>query len=226
MKEANYTILDKGFFRLLGTVCREFREQGIDYALVGGTGVQTRISEYLTHERKGRIDLVENLDMLLRKTDDLDFACRVEEGKIPFFFAMLREKNPPVEVEFTPRGYKVSQRERKGKTSVHVSCLTKPEEFKGLGDFYYNQIDNGSEIALAHGGDRVFVHVSPEYLLIASKLTRNSPKDAIDIHNLLRAMKKSGERFDPGRVYGVLNEADRGQFYPTLQEIVNEVEKE
>jgi hypothetical protein len=201
----NYTVRDRGYFDLLGKVSEEFERADMRYALVGGTGIQVRIADLLCRSQKVSIKEVPELETLLRKTKD--FIIRPEG---------IRSKR------VIARG--------KEKTDVLLNYQTGPQDLAGLDESFYTEcIETAEDLFLKYGGSEIMVSVArPEYL-IASKLTRDDPKDIWDIGMLLKTIEQNrnhSRKFKPSKVRSLLERANRGEIYGRLEEIRKQILKQ
>lgn len=227
MAESNYTLRDKSYFNLLGELSSELERAGVEYALVGGAGIQARVSEKLSKVRGTDISSLEELD-LLRKTKDIDITSRADDIKFASFFNNWQLINPNISLE-EMYGKKKNIQFKTAPYSVDImlNYQTDPSDLKGLGEkFYYECIDTAEPLELWHGNKDIGVRVAkPEYL-IASKLTRSAEKDIYDISLMLKIFDKdSSNRIDFNKIRNILNESDKPYKIGVLEDIIKDVLK-
>ena len=226
----NYTLRDKGYFEVLRRVSEQLDKQDIDYALVGGAGVQARITDILCRFNRTDASNVIGLETLLRETKDLDITTRAEEIDFVRFFNELQASNPNIFVE--PEGIRNRRIILKGgkKTQVYLNYQIEPQNLVGLDEIFYHECINTAENLILRNGNissRVYVAV-PEYL-ISSKITRNNPKDIWDIGALLKVMKQYPgycKKFRPSKVKSILERVNKGEMYGRLEEIRKQILKQ
>jgi len=226
----NYTIKDKRYFEVLKKVTEEFERENIDYALVGGAGIQARLANILS--KNGKIDMqnLVEIDSLLRKTQDFDVTSTSSEEDFVSFFNHLQAINPNLSVFHEAlRSKRIHINGRKS-TDVFLNYQTGPTDFAGLDDNFYNECINTADFLNLHSGNSPLgVYVAkPEYL-IAPKLTRMDPKDIFDITILLKSMQKYG-RYNQislcNNVKALLDRAKKGEVFGRLEEIIGQNLKE
>jgi hypothetical protein len=226
----NYTLIDKEYFEILQKVSEQLDRQKIDYALVGGAGVQARITNILCRVNKTDASNVIGLETLLRETKDLDITTKSEEKDFVRFFNELQASNPNILVQ--PEALRSRKIILKGdeKVCVYLNYQTGPQDLAGLDEiFYYECIETAEDLNLRNGNFRLIASVAlPEYL-ITSKITRNDPKDIWDIGTLLRVMKQYPSycrRFRPSKVKSMLERAGKEEMYGRLEEIRKQILKQ
>jgi hypothetical protein len=226
----NYTVRDRGYFDLLGKVSEEFERADMRYALVGGTGIQVRIADLLCRSQKVSIKEVPELETLLRKTKDFDITTNSSEEAFVTFFNQIQAINPGIIIR--PEGIRSKRVIARGKekTDVLLNYQTGPQDLAGLDESFYTEcIETAEDLFLKYGGSEIMVSVArPEYL-IASKLTRDDPKDIWDIGMLLKTIEQNrnhSRKFKPSKVRSLLERANRGEIYGRLEEIRKQILKQ
>ncbi len=232
MSAANYTLQDWGYFKLLQLLAEGLDFNEIDYALVGGGAVQARIIDaFSKYENVKAPDVSE---LLLRKTKDFDITTQSDEGDLVYLLNFLQLENEPLSIRSKqPRRVNLSYFGRRGFSpiSVTLNYQTGPQDFSGLGEQFYNEcIRTAEDLYLFYNNEDLRVRVATPECIVASKLTRASPKDIVDISGLLKILaryeKNGAKPFNYGLVKIYLTEAEKGYCYQTLDAIVTEVLKE
>lgn len=232
MAKGNYTLRNGDYFDLLGRVTEGLNEEGIEYALVGGTGVQARICDIIGRARRLPIRSTEELDLLLRPTSDYDITTKSDEAKFVRFFNTLQAKNTP-HILVEPKGKRTARIIFNGtkKIAVTANYQTGPQDFMGLDDEFYEEvIQTADTLDLAYNSHRINVRVAQPEALVASKLTRSTVKDVVDIVSLLRAINTYGgeslDTFDEEKVRNTLERAGKGEMFGEFEKIRAQVFKE
>ncbi|MEK6940028.1 MAG: hypothetical protein AABX31_04840 [Nanoarchaeota archaeon] len=231
MVKGNYTLSDWGYFKLLQLVAESLEFQEIDYALVGGGAVQARVIEAFNKYEK--ITAPDVPELLLRKTKDFDITTHSSEGDLVHFLNLLQLENQPLSVRpKQPRRVNLLYSGRSfAPVSVVLNYQIGPQDFSGLGEQFYEEcLDTAEDIYLHYNNEEARVRVATPECIVASKLTRSSPKDIVDISGLLRVLAryevKGAKPFNYGLVKQYLEEAGKGHCFQNLDEIMTEVLKE
>ncbi|MDP3698022.1 MAG: hypothetical protein Q8R47_00395 [Nanoarchaeota archaeon] len=231
MIKNNYTLGDWGYFKLLQLVAEGLDFQGINYALVGGGAVQARVIEAFNKYEK--ITAPNVPELLLRKTKDFDITTHSTEGELVLFLNLLQLENEPLSIRpKQPRRVNIFYSGRNfAPVSVVLNYQIGPQDFSGLGEQFYNECLNTAEdLYLRYNNEEVRVRVATPECIIASKLTRSSPKDIVDISGLLRVLaryeSRSAKPFNYELVKQYLKEAGKEHCFQNLDEIMTEVLKE
>ncbi len=230
--KGNHTLRDWEYFKLLQLVAEGLENQGIEYALVGGSAVQARIVELFNkYENLTAPDVSE---LLLRKTKDFDITTRSSEEDLVCFLNELQAENQPLSIKpKQARRVNLTYQSRRNVQPIVITLnyQTGPQDFSGLGEAFYNEcLDTAEDLFLTYNNEEARVRVATPECIIASKLTRASPKDIVDISALLRSLlcyeKKGAPSFNYGTVRRYLEEAGKAHCYENLTAIVSEVLKE
>jgi len=234
MVNHNYTLQKQGYFETLNRISQELDRQGIEYALVGGAGVQARIANALSLVRRTDISNIPELEHLLRDTKDFDITSWASKEDFVKFFNVLQASNHP-RLTVTPyrSGSNIvtlsGNKRREKPTEIYMNYQTGPEDFKGLDSKFYEEcIDSAQPLQLWNGNEKCEVNVAKPEFLVSSKLTRYDPKDIFDIGNLLRVIWKNRgyvERFDYSLVKEILERNKKGELYSRLEEIRDQILK-
>lgn len=232
MVAGNYTLCDWEYFKLLQLVAEGLENQGIDYALVGGGAVQAHIVA-LFNKYEG-LTISDVPELLLRKTKDFDITTRSSEGDLVCFLNELQAENQPLSIRpKQPRRVNLTYKSRRNVQPIVVTLnyQTGPQDFSGLSPEFYNQcLDTAEDLFLTYNNESTKVRVAAPECIVASKLTRASPKDIVDISALLRYLthyeSKGAPSFNYGLVKQFLEEAGKVHCYENLTAIVSEVLKE
>lgn len=231
MVKNNYTLGDFGYFKLLQLVAEGFDFQEIDYALVGGGAVQARVVEMFN--KYEQITAPDVPELLLRKTKDFDITTRSSDAELVSFLNLLQFENEPLSIRpKQPRRVNLTYFGRNfAPVSVILNYQTGPQDFSGLGEQFYNEcLDTAEVLHLRYNNEEVRIRVATPECIIASKLTRSSPKDIVDISGLLRVLARyegrSAKSFNYGLVKQYLKEAGKEHCFQNLDEIMEEVLKE
>lgn len=232
MAKDNYTLRDYEYFKLLQLIAEELEDEEIDYALVGGGAVQSRIADIFN--RRDGLTAPNLSEFLLRKTKDFDITSRSSESDFIIFLNVLQAKNKRLSVgNKQPRRVNLIYQGRRSQraVSINLNYQLGSQDFSGLNESFYNQcIDTAEALYLNYNHEEVLVRVATPECIVASKLTRSSAKDIVDISMLLNvlASDKGSEMkyFDYSLVKRYLRGAGKGHCYENLVAIVTEVLKE
>ena len=222
--------MDREYYDTLKILTEEFDRKGIQYALVGGAGIQARIADFFCKNQKTDISNTIGLESLLRETKDFDITTNSPEEVFVNYFNELQAINPNVSVfpeRLRSKRIKVSGKEE---ISVFLNYQTGPQDFAGLDEhFYLDCIETAQPINLKYSNEECSVFVATPECLIASKLTRNDPKDIWDIGAVMKGMKmcrpQSG-KLRQGMIEKYLIRADKGEIIGRLNEIKKQIIKE
>lgn len=232
MAKGNYTLRNQDYFDLLGRVTEGLDEEGIEYALVGGAGVQARICDIIGRARQVPIRSADELDLLLRPTGDYDITAKSTEQDFVKFFNALQAKNAP-HILVEQKGKRSARIVFDGteKIAVTANYQTGPQDFMGLDDEFYEEvIQTADMLNLAYNSHRISARVAQSEALVTSKLTRSTVKDVVDIVSLLRAINTYGgqslDTFDEEKVRSTLERAGKGEMFSELERINAQVFKE
>jgi len=226
----NYTLRDRGYFDALKILAEEFDRQGVKYALVGGTGVQARISSILCKAQRTDIGNAMGIEHLLRETKDFDITSNSLEEVFVSYFNELQSLHPNVMINH--EGIRSKRMKVRGKNEINVSInyQTGPQDLAGLDEYFYNECINTSEdLNLKYGNTNFLVSVATPECLITSKLTRNDPKDIWDIGALMKTMKmhkKYSGKLRQGRIEKYLKMANKEEIIGRFAEIKKQILKE
>ena len=228
MVKNNYNLRDWGYFKLLQLISEglEFRE--VDYALVGGAAVQARIVHaFNTYEGLTAPNIPEPM---LRRTKDFDITTLSSEGELVHFLNLLQLENEPLIVRpKQPLRVNLTYSGRNAEpVTVLLNYQTGPQEFSGLSDeFYAECLRTAEDLFLHYNNEEARVRIATPECIIASKLTRSSAKDIVDISGLLRVLdsyqKKGAKPFNYELVRSYLKEAEKEYCYQNLETIMTEV---
>lgn len=188
--KGGFTIRNENFFRALQVLSQELYEQGIPYAVVGGTAVQVRLANLVSKNGEENFNRCPSMDILLRKTGDIDLATDSTLEDMVTFFNMLQAQTPDVSVRSSVEyhaGMCV------GGESVAVNYQVSPEQFKGLTTHYKEIINTAVPRTIRRGRNQATVYVPSDNYLLASKIIRGKEKDKIDAVNLIKAIKSAGK---------------------------------
>ncbi len=227
MVEPNYNIKDKAYFSLIGEVSEELSNSNINYALVGGAAVQVRVASILSAAKQGDIGMVDDLDLLLRETKDIDITSNADDGKFMYFFNEWQVKNPNIMLKHLGEKRKEITFVTCPKTiDVILNYQTEPNDLKGLDEnAFYECIDTATPVELWYDNKRIETVVAlPEYI-VASKLTRAEEKDKFDISVLLKTTEKYGPRIDFNKIKFILERAGKNYKYQVLEDIISGILK-
>jgi len=226
----HYTLKDRGYFDALKVFTDEFERQGAKYALVGGAGIQARVSDILCRALKTGISSTTGLEHLLRETKDFDITTNSPEAFFVTYFNEMQALHPHVSIQSESVRSKRMKLKGKEDTSVFFNYQTGPQDLSGLDEDFYNEcIETAQPINLRYNGSNLCVFVATPECLITSKLTRNDPKDIWDIATLMRVMKAhkqhSGKLRD-SKIKRYLERANKGEMFGRFQEIKKQILKE
>ncbi|MAG45719.1 MAG: hypothetical protein CMH63_03035 [Nanoarchaeota archaeon] len=220
-----YTLKDRDYFDSYRVLTDELNRKGFDYAVVGGSGIQATISDLFCKNQGTNIKDATGLEHLLRKTKDIDLTSTNSEYEFVEMFNELQALNPEISVDY------INEKSRKLKingTPVFINYQTGPADFRGLSDKFYNDCVGESEkLNLSYKNSKADVYVAKPEFLVASKLTRNDPKDIWDITSLLRTVENySTEKFDRNKLKGYLEESGKGSYFGRFVEIEKQILEE
>ena len=232
MVKNNYNLRDWGYFKLLQLVAEGLEFPEIDYALVGGSAIQARIAN--AFNVYGGITIPDIPEPMLRRTKDFDIATQSSEGELVRFLNLLQLENEPLSIRpKQPRRVSLVYSPGRGISSVSVilNYQTGPQDFSGLGDEFYGEcLKTAEDISLHFNNEEARVRVATPECIIASKLTRSSHKDIVDISGLLRVLEcykeKGAKPFNYGLVKLYLKEAKKEHCFQNLDVIMTEILKE
>lgn len=227
----NYTLKDRGYFESLKVLAEEFDRQKIRYALVGGTGIQARISNILCRAQKTNMNNVIGLEHLLRETKDFDLTSNASENDFVNYFNELQALCPNVSIHTSGiRSKKMKLKRKDENTSMIINYQTGPQDLAGLNEYFYNECINTAErLNLEYGNTALSVYVATPECLITSKLTRNDPKDIWDIGALLKTMKMHKQysgKLRQKRIEEYLARANKEEMVGRIAEIKKQILKE
>jgi len=227
----NYTLIDRGYFDTLKLLTEEFDRKGIKYALVGGAGIQARISNILCKAKKTDISNAIGLEHLLRQTRDFDITSNASEDVFVNYFNELQALHPSITVNHEGiRSKRIKFRRKDGEINVLINYQTGPQDLAGLDKYFYNEcINNAENLNLRYGKNGLLVSVATPECLITSKLTRNDPKDIWDIGALMKTMKMYRQysgKFRQSKVEEYLRRANKEEMIGRLAEIKKQILKE
>lgn len=234
MEKRNYNLRDRGYFKLLQIVAEGLDFQEVDYALVGGSAVQVRIAHAMnSYEGMTIPDIPEPM---LRRTKDFDITTHSSEVELANFLNLLQVEHEPLTIKPTqPRRVVLTYPSGNGRNTAPVSVVlnyqTGPQDFSGLSDRFYNEcLNTAEELHLDYKNEGLMVRVATPECIIASKLTRYSAKDVVDISGLLRVLdsyeEKGAKPFNYDLIKQYLQEARKEHCFDRLNNIATEVLKE
>ena len=220
-KVNEYTILDDPFYETLVSFTEELDRQNINYALVGGAGIQTKIASILSKNGKMSINDAHGLELVVRKTGDLDIALDLaDETKLSEFSSIynsLYQGNKSLQ-QITNKAYRTRK-------NININLETCADDFKGLPNSYKDIIETSEAVTLRKGNGEATVYVAkPEYL-VASKLTRLEEKDRIDIYNLMNIMHQNKINFSSEEVKNILKANGKENCIDYLKQVHFEIVK-
>lgn len=226
----NYTLRNRGYYDVLKIIAEELESQGIEYALVGGAGVQARIADFFCKKQKTGISDAHGLEELLRETKDFDITSNASEADFIRYFNEIQALNPNVSVYHERARSKKIKFRGKEEVSVFLNYQTGVQDFIGLDEYFYAQcIETAEPIKLKYNGGGFFVKVATPECLVSSKLTRNDPKDIWDIGALMKSMKlckPSSGKLRQGKIEMYLKRAKKEEIIGRLNEIKKQILKE
>ncbi len=226
-----YTLANRDYFDLLGSISEQLDRSEINYALVGGTGVQARIANIVFEAKKEDI-LTARLELLFRGTKDFDLAATSNEEQFIRFFNEFQALNPNATLgsQGKRKQRQITYRGSKTPMEVFLNYEVGPQDFTGLDDsFYYDCVNHAELLRLKNGNKSIRVYVARPEHLITSKLTRYDPKDILDIGNLLKVMQIYGQKagkLDSHLIKTYLEKADKVELIGRLDEVRKQVLKE
>jgi len=220
-KVSEYTILDDSFYETLSSFAEELDRNKIQYALVGGAAVQSKIASVLSKNGKMSLNDIGGLDFLVRKTGDLDIALdNISDERLVELFNSYNALNPP-----NKHLHPVTNKSLRTRKDININLETCPEDFKGLPKSYSDIVYTSEPIVLRKGNNYAHISIAkPEYL-VASKLTRLAEKDRIDIYNLIKTMHGNKEKFGFEEVKNILKANAKEDRIDFLKEIHFEIIK-
>lgn len=232
MKNNNYNMKDWGYFKLLQLIAEGLELQEINYALVGGSAVQARVANaFNTYEN---ISIPDIHEPMFRKTKDFDIATYSDEGEVVSFLNHLQLENDPLTIR--PKQSRrvnltYSPKRDISPVSIVLNYQIGPQDFAGLGSNFYDECLKTAEyLGLHYNNETAKVRVATPECIIASKLTRNSPKDIVDISGLLMVLAayetKGARPFNYNLVKDYLREAGKENCFQNLEVIMAEVLKQ
>lgn len=194
---ARFTLLDDPYFSALKRVASAFDEAGIPFCLVGGGAVQAWIATLRTNE--GAISLSEEpmLETALRKTRDLDFTTRSDEGTAIKLLNRIAADAPGTHVS-GPRSARLGP--------VSVALTLHPDDLSGMAALYDRFLDSRTTVRLKQSGKiDEFPAIALEELVV-TKITRrgDKTKDLVDIAQLAEALKASARSLDFSAIRSML----------------------
>lgn len=220
MKKQNaYNIHDDIFLDALELINDHF--QSIAYAIVGGGAVQVYATAVAVKKQElNSVKSLNGLSFALRRTGDIDLSFNMDDSHLIANFNLIMDKAPgPYSFHNFPKRFVIQD----GSRRLNLNYQTRPEDLKGIPDYYHDIIDTALKVAIPFKEKILSINIAkPEYL-IASKLTRIKPKDQIDIMLLLNAMELDGYSFDSEEVRSVLKSVNQGDNYPVLVELMDSV---
>jgi len=218
---SGYTFLDNGFYDVAGTMHEALTEQGVKYALVGGAGVQAHLATRLTQNgEKSLKDCKHVLGVLLRPTCDFDIATL--DGNVEKMFRVGQTIQSALGLGFDPKIQRTLKFEPRyaGQEPIFVQYQLSAEDFQGLPGMYDTVVESAEEVTLRLSGrNGITLRVAkPEYI-VASKLTRGSHKDNMDIAHLLTVLKQTHGNFGFEDVRAILKGHNKEQLFSNLENI-------
>lgn len=186
---ARFTLLDDPYFSALRRVAAAFGEAGIPFCLVGGGAVQAWIATLRTKEGSVRLSEEPVLETALRKTQDLDFATRSDEGAAIKLLNRIAADAPGTHVS-GPRSARLGP--------VSVALTLHPDDLSGMAHLYDRFLDSRTTVRLKQGGEvDEFPAIALDELVV-TKITRrgDKTKDLVDMAQLTEALKASGRSLD------------------------------
>lgn len=215
-----YTYLQRPYFNVASALHDALEEQGILYAIVGGSGVQASIVDAVA--RHG-LDTIKQhkaeLQNLLRPTKDIDIGTL--NGSNEKMFSVGKEIAEACGAGYNPMlDSRALKFEFDGQEPVYVQYELAKDDFKGLPEIYESVVKDAKTLKLCYNGKHaVGLKVAkPEYL-IASKLTRGADKDKIDISHLLTVCKNSGIPIQLEDIRAILKGSNKGELFKNLERI-------
>lgn len=184
-----YTILNSFYFSALRALGTELEREDIPYAFVGGTAIQLRVADILGGNGAADIKGIGGLDVLLRRTGDIDVATIANHGQIVSVVNMLTHLSP-FDAELRGGGLaRLTRRTREHGIDdvILVNIYTGVADVRGLGDHYEPQITTAEEVIIRKGNEQLIIRVPTLAYCMATKLMRGEEKDKIDVHGLLKA---------------------------------------
>lgn len=227
----SYTLQEENYFIALNLLAEGFERQGIQYALVGGAGVQARISDIFCRAQNTDITNAIGLEFLLRGTKDFDITSNASEEDFITCFNEMQASNPHLEIYPEKiRGRRMAIRGRRKEANVFVNYQTGPQDLFGLDELFYNScIETAERVNLSYSNQTSPIYVATPESLITSKLTRKDPKDIWDIGALLKTIRKyskhAGE-FKESEVVEHLERSGKEEMVGRLEEIKKQILKE
>ena len=227
MKIGHYTLVSEPYARVLQRLGEIFESRQVPYVIVGGAGIQIAVAGIITEN--GQIPIAKRkreLEILLRKTDDVDIATDSTRLDIGNALLQMQESNPGVLIEFTntdpPHLCLNGGKDPEMMYRIRLNIQISSQDFAGLTPYYHDILESAQAIPLRyHDGGEVFEVNIPSYeFLIASKLTRGKEKDIIDIHNLIKSARGNVNK---ERIREVLMRCGKPAGVSTLDNILREV---
>ena len=231
MSDKNYTLRDWGYFKLLQMVAEGLESEDLKYALVGGGATQARIVDLFYRNDGLAVPNIPGVEFLLRKTKDLDITSHSDYADFVSLFNHLQAESSQ-RLSVNPKGNKRAVLTYNGRKSsepvvVSINYQTGAQDFSGLDNRFYNEcIETAEDLEIVYNNEVARVRVATPESIVTSKLTRNSPKDIVDISNLLKVIKRYSGTFDDALVREHLRRVGKENCFEMLDQIVDEVLRE
>ncbi len=215
-----YTYLNRPYFNVASALHDAMEEQDIQYAIVGGSGVQATIVDAVAMHGLNTIKEHKlELQNLLRPTKDIDIGTL--GGSNEKMFSAGREIAEACGAGYNPMlDSRALKFEFAGQEPVYVQYEMSKEDFKGLPEIYDSVVNEAKTLSLCYNGKRAIdLKVAKPEHLIASKLTRGADKDKIDISHLLTVCKNSNIPIQLEDIRAILKGSNKGDLFKNLERI-------
>lgn len=220
MKKQNvYTIKDEIFTDTLELIHKYFNE--IPYAIVGGGAIQIYASfAAMKDANLNSVKDLNGLSLFLRKTGDIDLSFDYDSAELIKKLNIIIEQTAGI---YTFHSFSKRFVIQAGTRRLNLNYQNNPDDLKGISTYYSDIIHTAITIEFPYKNKKIYLKIArPEYL-IASKLTRNKPKDQADIVLLLKSVEMDNYPFDSEEIRSILKSVNKGDQYNILMELMDSV---
>ncbi len=226
MKRRTYSVINEEFSLFLNELDKELKATEMGYSLVGGAAVQTHLANLLSRKYEksiGELDDKVRLQNYIRATDDVDLCLPITndaEGAkkiLALIKSLEKELISPTEQHFIKYTLERSGIRRPvfrvyvdGETVqdslIKLNLYTSAKDVRGFDAGKYSRfVDNSQEISFPYCNNfDVKARVASKEDTLAGKISRFSPKDAMDIWNLTLLTEELGEKLDTREMKNML----------------------
>lgn len=220
MKKQNvYTVKDEIFTDTLEIIYKNFNE--IPYAIVGGGAIQIYASfAAMKDANLNSVNDLNGLSLSLRKTGDIDISFDYDSTELIKKLNFIIEQAAGIYTFHSfPKRFVIQA----GTRRLNLNYQNNPDDLKGISTYYNDIIHTAITIEFPYKNEKIYLKIGrPEYLIV-SKLTRNKPKDQVDIVLLLKSMEMDDYPFDSEEVRSILKSVNKEDKYNILLELMDSV---